>query len=110
MEVKASLSNLGVSPPKARIVANTVRGLGAEAAIGQLRHTAKKVALPMRKLIESAVANASQRPGIDLDRLYIKKIWVDEGPKIKRIFAVSRGRAHPKVRHYCHIGVVLDEK
>lgn len=110
MEIKASLKNLNVPPRKARLVVDTVRGLPVETAIHSLAFTPKKVAGPLKVLLESAVANAGERQGVDVDALYVKRIWVGEGRTLKRFRPRSRGMAVAKYRRSCHIDVVLDEK
>ena len=109
MEAKAIARNIRISPQKARLVADLVRGNDVESAINTLRFMPKKAARIIRKLIESAVANANQNEAIDVDTLYVKKVFVDGGPMLKRIRPRAMGRATRILKRSSHITVVLDE-
>jgi large subunit ribosomal protein L22 len=110
MEAKAHAKQIRISPQKARLVADLVRGKDVESAINTLRFMPKKGARILRKVIESAVANASQNEGIDVDTLYIKTIFIDGGPMLKRIRPRAQGRAGRILKRSSHITVVLDEQ
>jgi len=110
MEAKAHARQIRISPQKARLVADLVRGKDVETAINTLRFMPKKGARILRKVIESAVANASQNDAIDVDTLYIKKLYVDGGPMLKRIMPRAQGRANRILKRSSHITVVLDEQ
>ncbi len=110
MEAKALVRNIRISPQKARLVADLVRGREVAAALNTLRFMPKKGARILRKLIESAVANASQNEATDVDNLYIKSIHVDGGPMLKRIRPMAMGRAGRILKRSSHITVVLDEQ
>ena len=110
MESKAVARFIRISPQKARLVADVVRGLDADKAITTLRFMPKKGAQIIRKVIESAVANASQSKEIDVDTLYVKKIYIDGGPTLKRIRPRAMGRANRILKRTSHITVVLDEQ
>ncbi len=110
MEAKAIGSYIRISPQKARLIADVVRGMNADKAITTLRFMPKKGAVILRKIIESAVANASQDDQIDIDNLYIKKVTVDGGPSLKRIRPRAMGRATGIIKRTSHITVVLDEE
>ena len=110
MEAKAKLRNTRISPQKARLIADLVRGKNAETAINTLRFMPKKGARIIRKLLESAVSNASQNEAIDVDTLYVKTIFVDGGPMLKRIRPRAMGRASRILKRSSHITVVLDEQ
>jgi large subunit ribosomal protein L22 len=110
MEAKAHARQIRISPQKARLVADLVRGKDVETAINTLRFMPKKGARILRKVIESAVANASQNDAIDVDTLYIKKLYVDGGPMLKRIMPRAQGRATRILKRSSHITVVLDEQ
>ena len=110
MEIKASLRYARVGTMKARLVADLVRGKDVNGAIRDLTFMKKKSALMIKKLIESALANAEQKQVIDLDNLYVKKITVDQGPGIKRFMPRAQGRAFKIVKKQSHINVTLDEK
>ncbi len=110
MEAKAHARQIRISPQKARLVADLVRGKDVETAINTLRFMPKKGARILRKVIESAVANASQNDAIDVDTLYIKQLYVDGGPMLKRIMPRAQGRATRILKRSSHITVVLDEQ
>lgn len=110
MEAKAHARQIRISPQKARLVADLVRGKDVETAINTLRFMPKKGARILRKVIESAVANASQNDAIDVDTLYIKTVFVDGGPMLKRIRPRAQGRAARILKRSSHITVVLDEQ
>jgi large subunit ribosomal protein L22 len=110
MEAKAIARYIRISPQKARLIADLVRGQRVESAISTLRFMPKKGARILRKVVESAVANASQNEAIDVDTLYIKKIHVDGGPMLKRIQPRAMGRATRILKRTSHITVVLDEQ
>ena len=109
MEAKAVARFIRISPQKARLVADTIRGKDVETAINTLRFMPKKGARIIRKLVESALANAGQNEAIDVDTLYVKTIFVDGGPSLKRIQPRSMGRANRILKRSSHITVVLDE-
>jgi large subunit ribosomal protein L22 len=110
MEAKAVARNIRISPQKARLVADVVRGQDVEKALNTLRFMPKKGARILRKVIESAVANASQNQAIDVDTLFVKTIFVDGGPMLKRIRPRAMGRANRILKRTSHITVVLDEQ
>jgi large subunit ribosomal protein L22 len=110
MEAKAVARYIRISPQKARLVADVVRGLEVDKAITTLRFMPKKGARILRKVIESAVANASQSQEIDVDTLYVKTIFIDGGPTLKRIRPRAMGRASRILKRTSHITVVLDEQ
>ena len=110
MEAKAILRNTRISPQKARLIADLIRGESAESALNVLRFMPKKGARIIRKLLESAIANASQNEAIDVDTLYVKTIYVDGGPMLKRIRPRAMGRATKILKRSSHITIVLDEQ
>ena len=103
MEAKAILRSARISAQKARLVADQVRGLSAERAVNLLRFSDKKAAVMIRKVVESAIANAENNQGADIDALKVKTIMVDEGPSLKRFMARLRSRRNGKnaqtIRH-----------
>ena len=109
MEAKAVVKNIRISPQKARLVADMIRGKQVDTALNTLRFTPKKGARILRKVVESAVANASQNEAIDVDTLFVKKIFIDGGPMLKRIRPRAMGRASRILKRSSHITVVLDE-
>ncbi len=110
MEIKAKLSNLRVSPKKARMVIDLVRGKTAQEAQVILSFTVNKSARPVLKLLNSAIASAKNNMHLDENNLFISKITVDEGPKLKRWHPMSRGRAYPIIKRSSHIAIILSEK
>lgn len=110
MEARAVGKHIRISPQKARLVADVVRGMDVDQAITTLRFMPKKGAGILQKIIESAVANAAQDDAADIDSLYVKKIFVDGGPSLKRIRPRAQGRATGIIKRTSHITVVLDEE
>jgi len=109
MEVKAKLRFVRVGPRKAQLVADLIRGKGSEEALNILTFTKKAAAKIVIKLLRSAIANATQKKNIDVDRLYVKKITVDQGPTLKRFQPRALGRATTIRKRTSHITIVLDE-
>lgn len=110
MEVKAKLRNIRVGSQKARIVADLVRGKDVNEALKILAFMPQKPAVFVKKLIESAVANADQKKTIDVDTLYVKHISVDMAPSFRRFRPRAQGRATPIRKKGSHINLVLDER
>jgi large subunit ribosomal protein L22 len=110
MEVRAKLKFVRVAPRKALLVADLIRGKGSEEALNILTFTKKAAAKIVIKLLKSAIANATQKKNIDVDRLYVKKITVDQGPTMKRYQPRALGRATTMRKRTSHINIVLDEK
>jgi large subunit ribosomal protein L22 len=110
MDVKAKLSYARVGEQKARLVADLVRGKDVSEAIKTLTFLNKKSAVMIKKLIESAVANADYKKTMDLDKLYVKTLTVDQGPVMKRFRPRAQGRASGVRKRMSHINVVLDER
>lgn len=110
MEVKAILRYLKISPTKVRIVANVVKGFNVDDALDQLRYINKKAAIPLAKLIKSAIANAEHNFSLDRSKLYIKNIIVNEGPMLKRWMPRAFGRATLKRKRTSHIEIILQEE
>ncbi len=110
MEVKAKLTLARISAQKARLVADMIRGKSINEAMRILTFEDQKGGRMIKKLVESAVANAEVKQVIDVDNLYVKTIYVDEGPFIKRFMPRSQGRATEIKKRTSHINVVLDER
>lgn len=110
MEVKASLRYARSGTQKARLVADAIRGKNVNEAVKILAFMPKKAAVMIKKLVESAVANADQKKVIDVDNLYVKTIMVDEGPDMKRYRPRAQGRAFQVRKKTSHVSVVLDER
>jgi large subunit ribosomal protein L22 len=110
MEIKVKLSNLRTAPRKTRLVADLVRGKDLAEAQSILSFTINKTAKNILKLLNSAEATATHDLHLDKGNLFISKIMVDEGPKMKRWHPMSRGRAYPIIKRSSHIVIVLSEK
>ena len=106
---KAVLSNIHVSPQKARLVADLVRGRKVSTAVDILGNCTKKTAPLLKKLVLSAVANARQKEGVDIEELFVRSVTVNEGKKHKRFMPRAQGRATPIIKRHSSITVVLDE-
>ncbi len=110
METKASLNYARVGAQKARLVADMVRGKNVDEALKTLTYLNKKTAIMIKKLIESAVANADYKKTMNMDKLFIKSISVDVGPVLKRFRPRAQGRAFGVRKKLSHINVTLGEK
>ena len=110
MEAKAIARYIRISPQKARLVADVIRGRNVEDAINVLRFMPKKGARILRRVVESAVANAGQNEAIDVDTLYVKRVSIDGGPMLKRMRPRAMGRANRILKRTSHITIVLDEQ
>src|ERR1700684_782424 len=110
MEVKATLNFARIGCQKARLVADVIRGQDVNEAIRSLTFMKQKGAVLIKKLVESAVANAEHKKVIDVDNLYVKHISVDMGPSMKRFRPRAQGRAFEVRKKISHINVVLDER
>lgn len=109
MKVTAKLKHLRIAPRKARLVVDLVRGKSVEQAQRILNFTVKKSASPVLKLLKSAIANAKNNFQLQESNLYIEKIIVDEGPKLKRWRPRARGQAYPIEKKTSHITLILEE-
>ena len=109
MEAKAILRTARISPQKARLVADQVRGLPVGRATNLLQFSDKKAAHLIRKVLLSAVANAENNLGADVDELKVARIFVDEGAIIKRMHARAKGRGSRISKRTSHITVVVGE-
>ena len=98
------------SAQKARLVADQVRGLPVEKALELLSYSPKKAAVLIKKVVDSAIANAEHNEGADVDELVISQICVDEGPTMKRIMPRAKGRADRIMKRSCHITVVVSDR
>jgi len=105
MEVTARLKGARISAQKARLVADQVRGKGVEDALNILAFSPKKAAHLIKKVLNSAIANAEHNEGADVDELKVSSIFVDEGVTLKRIMPRAKGRADRISKRSCHITV-----
>lgn len=110
METVAKLMHARISPQKARLVADQVRGMGVDQAINLLSFSTKKGAAIIKKVLESAIANAEHNDGADIDELIISTIHVDEGPLFKRFRARAKGRGNRILKRTSHITLAVDEQ
>lgn len=111
MEVKAEARYIRVSPQKARLVVDLIRGMKAGDAITTLRTTNKRIAPAVEKVLHSAIANAQNRSdNVDVDELVVSEAYVNEGPRMKRIRPAPMGRAYRYQRRMAHIVVKVASK
>ena len=105
MEVAAKLKGAQISAQKARLVADQVRGMQVEEALNLLEFSPKKAAHIVKKILDSAIANAENNEGADVDELKVSSIFVDEGMTMKRLRPRAKGRADRIFKRSCHITV-----
>lgn len=110
MEVRAVSKYLRVSPQKTRLVADMVRGKSVSEALITLRFTPKKSGRLITRVLRSAMANAENTHTADMEKLFIKTILVDQGPRLKRFRPRAMGRATRIIKPSSHITIVLSEK
>lgn len=109
MEATAKLKGARISPQKARLVADQIRGLPVERADEMLTFSNKKAAHVVRKVLMSAIANAENNSGADIDELKVRTIFVDEGPTLKRGMPRAKGRFTRILKRTSHITIVVAE-
>ena len=109
MEVKAAAKYVRISPQKVQKLIGVVKGKPVETGLGLLRFMPQKAAHIVEKVVRSAVANATQRPDVDVDSLVIRNITADQGPMLKRFRARARGRGTRIQKKTAHITVTLGE-
>jgi len=109
MNATAIAKTIRLSAQKGRLVANQVRGLNVAKALELLNFSDKKAALSIRKVLESAIANAEHNEGADVDDLRIESIYVDEGPTLKRWRARAKGRGAKILKRTSHIKVTVGD-
>ena len=105
MEVAAKLKGAQISAQKVRLVADQVRGMAVEEALNLLEFSPKKAAHIVKKILDSAIANAENNDGADVDELKVSTIYVDEGMTMKRLRPRAKGRADRILKRSCHITV-----
>ena len=110
MQVSATLKHAHVSPQKARLIADQIRGLPVERALNILMFSPKKSAGMMRKVLESAIANAEHNEGADIDELSVAAVYVNEGRTLKRFRARAKGRGTRILKRNSHITVTVGDK
>lgn len=109
IEVAAKLRGARISAQKARLVADQVRGKAVDDALNVLAFSPKKAAHIIKKVLESAIANAENNDGADIDELKVSSIFVDEGMTMKRIRPRAKGRADRIFKRSCHITVKVSD-
>jgi large subunit ribosomal protein L22 len=110
MEVRAVAKNIRHSPQKMRLVVDTVRGRTVNEALALLQFMPQTAARDVYKVVKSAAANAENNYELDINDLYVHRIFVDEGPTLKRFKARSHGRVAPRLGRSSHITAVVQEK
>lgn len=109
MQVSAVLRGTRLSAQKARLVADLVRGKSVDQALNILSFSPQKAAFTIKKVLESAIANAEHNEGADIDELKVKTIYVDQGPVLKRFTARAKGRGNRILKPTCHITVTVGD-
>jgi large subunit ribosomal protein L22 len=109
MEISARLDNAPISAQKARLVGDQIRGLPVEKALNLLKFSSKKAAAIIKKVLESAIANAEHNESADIDELVVATIFVNEGGTLKRVRARAKGRANHILKRTCHVTVKVAE-
>jgi large subunit ribosomal protein L22 len=110
-KAKAEARYIRISPQKARLVVDLIRGKQAGAALTTLRTTNKRIAPTVEKVLQSAIANAQHKSeDVDVDRLFVTEAYVNEGPRMKRVRPAPMGRAYRYQRRLAHIVIKVTEK
>ena len=110
MEASAVARYIRISPRKVRLIMDELRGRKVEEALNMLSFTPQKGGRILKKLINSAVANAQQNSGVDVDKLFIYRMFADEGPTLKRFSPRAQGRATRILKRTSHLTVILNDK
>jgi large subunit ribosomal protein L22 len=110
MEVAAKLKYARLSAQKCRLVCDQVRGLPVDRALDLLKFSTKKAAAMVKKVLESAIANAEHNQGADIDELKVAKIFADQGASYKRMSARAKGRGVRILKPTCHITVIVSDQ
>ena len=111
MEARAEARYIRVSPQKARLVVDLIRGMKVGEAITVLRSTNKRIAPTVEKVLRSAIANAENKSqDVDVDQLFVSEAYVNEGPRMKRIRPAPMGRAYRYQKRIAHIAVAVKQK
>ena len=109
MDIAATMKYARLSPMKARDLIRRVQGLPVAEALRITEFSERKVAVLLTKTLKSAIANAENRAKLSIDKLRVKQAVIEEGPRLKRYWARSRGSASPVLKRMCHIRVVLTD-
>jgi large subunit ribosomal protein L22 len=108
-EAKACLRNLRTSPTKLNLVAEMIRGMKVQAALTQLQFSNKRIAVDVRKALQSAIANAENNHNLNVDALVVKEAWVGKSMVMKRFHARARGRGAQILKPFSHLTIVVRE-
>jgi len=98
-----------ISPLKARLISDMIRGRNVQRALEALQFSHQRAARLIEKVLKSAMANADEQGSADLEELVVSGTWIDEGPRMKRFQPKDRGRAHPIIKRTSHITVQVDQ-
>jgi large subunit ribosomal protein L22 len=109
MEITAKTRMIRISPRKVRIVGDVIKKKNVNEAMGLLMYMPQKASFILKKLLDSALANAKQKKYVDIDNLYVKNVLVDGGPMLKRFLPRAMGRATKIRKRMSHITLILDE-
>jgi len=109
MQTTATLRGVRLSAQKGRLIADAIRGKPVENALNILQFSPKKSAVIVRKVLESAIANAEHNDGADIDELKVTSIFVEKGPVLKRFSARAKGRGVQILKHSCHIYLTVGD-
>ncbi len=110
MNTRAILKGVRLSEQKGRLVADQIRGMPVDKALNLLAFSPKKGAAIIRKVLESAIANAEHNEGADIDELRVTSIYVEQGPSLKRFTARAKGRGNRIVKPTCHIFLTVGDE
>ncbi len=110
MQVSAKMKYARLSPQKCRLVCDQIRGKTVEAALDILRFSTKRAATVVKKVLESAVANAEHNAGADVDELKVKMVSADQGSMLKRMSARAKGRGCRILKPTCHVTVIVSNE
>jgi large subunit ribosomal protein L22 len=110
METTAKLRGVHLSAQKGRLIADQIRGMPVDKALNLLAFSPKKGAFIVKKLLESAIANAEHNDAADIDELKVKTIYVEQGTSLKRFTARAKGRGNRILKHTCHIYIAVADQ
>ena len=110
MQTRASLRGVRLSAQKGRLVADQIRGLAVDKALNVLAFSPKKGARIIKKVLESAIANAEHNDGADIDELKVQSVHVEQGVMLKRFHARAKGRGNRVNKHSCHIFITVGDE
>ena len=109
-EAMAKVRNIRTSPQKLNLVAQSIRGVKADKAVASLSFSRKRIANDVKKTLQTALANAENNHGLDVDKLFVKEAYVGKGLVMKRLRARARGRAARVLKPFSHLTIIVHEK